>query len=81
MYTTPGWYPGPVARTTKRRALAGLAVFGGLFLLGWFIEDPWPLIVLAVLGLLVDIGFWALTEVQQRAEQQRHHGQYPPDAV
>ncbi len=86
MNTTPGRArrvdPGPtpaVARATTQRALIGLAVFGGLFLLGLFIDDPWPLIVLALLGLLVDIGFWALTEVHQRAARQ--HGRYPTDGA
>ncbi|MGW0157844.1 DUF2510 domain-containing protein [Mycobacterium sp. NPDC003323] len=62
---------GSVVRTGNRRPLIALAVFGVFFLMGLVAQHPWLLVVLAVIGVLAGVGFWALRAAQQREEHQR----------
>ena len=62
---------GAVVQTANRKPLIALAMFGGFFLIGLMAQHPWLLIVLAVLGVLAGVGFWALKAAQGREVQQR----------
>lgn len=62
---------GATVRTARRGPAVVGALFVVLFLMGLIAQHPWLLAVLAAVGVLAGVGFWALKAAQRREEQQR----------
>ena len=71
---------GAVVRTSNRRPVTVVAVFGGLFLMGLAAQHPWLIVVVVVLGIAAGFGIWALKAAQVRDEQQRRE-QFQRDMI